>query len=109
MKKIISLILIAILCLGVLTSCAQLGGVVDSIKDKLGMSDEQPAEGPSLDDAVSYLHKIYKDKKETTRTDFDVVAVVVIDGVKFPVTWTSDNANVVVRESTKTGYYTVDP
>lgn len=108
MKKIISLILIAILCLGVLTSCAQLGGVVDSIKDKLGMGDEQPAEGPSLDDAVSYLHKIYKDKKETTRTDFDVVAVVVIDGVKFPVTWTSDNANVVVRESTKTGYYTVD-
>lgn len=108
MKKIISLILIAILCLGVLTSCAQLGGVVDSIKDKLGMGDEQPAEGPSLDEAVSYLHKIYKDKKETTRTDFDVVAVVVIDGVKFPVTWTSDNANVVVRESTKTGYYTVD-
>ncbi len=108
MKKIISLILIAILCLGVLTSCAQLGGVVDSIKDKLGMGGEQPAEGPSLDDAASFLHKIYKDKKETTRTDFDVVAVVAIDGVKFPVAWTSDNDKVVIRESTKTGYYTVD-
>ena len=107
MKKIISLILIAILCLGVLTSCDQLGGVVDSIKDKLGMG-EQPVEGPSLDDAAAYLHKIYKDKKEKTDKDFDVVAVIVIDGVKFPVTWTSDNANVVVRESTKTGYYTID-
>ena len=107
MKKIISLILIAILCLGVLTSCDQLGGVVDSIKDKLGMG-EQPVEGPSLDDAAAYLHKIYKDKKEKTDKDFDVVAVIVIDGVKFPVTWTSDNANIVVRESTKTGYYTID-
>ena len=107
MKKIISLILIAILCLGVLTSCAQLGGVVDSIKDKLGMG-EQPAEGPSLEEAATFLHKIYKDKKENTDKDFDVVAVVAINGVKFPVTWTSDNANVVVRESTKTGYYTID-
>ena len=108
MKKIISLILIAILCLGVLTSCAQLGGVVDSIKDKLGMGDEQPAEGPTLDEAAAYLHKIYKDKKENTPKDFDIVAAVVIDGVKFPVAWTSDNDKVVIRESTKTGYYTVD-
>ena len=108
MKKIISLILIAILCLGVLTSCAQLGGVVDSIKDKLGMGDEQPAEGPTLDEAAAYLHKIYKDKKENTAKDFDVVSQVSINGIIFPVTWTSDNDKVVIRESTKTGFYTVD-
>ena len=96
MKKIISFILVAILCLGVLTSCNIFG------------NNQQQTEGPSLEEATSYLHKLYKDKKTTTMADFDVVKQVAINGVIFPVEWTSDNSNVVIRESTKNGYYTVD-
>ena len=107
MKKIISFILIAVLCLGVLTSCAQIGGVVDSIKDKLGLGENQPA-GPSVEAAADFLNDIYKDKKETTMADFDVIGRVSLDGVIFPVTWSSNNDKVVIRESTKVGYYTVD-
>ena len=105
MKRIISFILIAILCLGVLTSCDTVKGWFGGTPDVPGIEDQN---GPSLEDAASYLHKIYKDKKETTMADFDVVAQVSINGVIFPVTWTSDNAAVTIRESTKTGFYTVD-
>ena len=101
MKKILALILVAVLCLGMLASCVKPGP--DGGQDQ----GNTPA-GPSIEDAASYLHKIYKDKKETTMADFDVVAQVSINGVIFPVTWTCDNAAISIRESTKTGFYTVD-
>ena len=101
MKKILALILVAVLCLGMLASCVKPGTDVEQDQGNT------PA-GPSIEDAASYLHKIYKDKKETTMADFDVVAQVSINGVIFPVTWTCDNAAISIRESTKTGFYTVD-
>ena len=124
MKKILCFILIAVLSLGVLTSCEQIGGAWDSVSGTVGgvwdsvsgtvggfidgiMGNEQPA-GPTLEEAVSFLHNIYKDKSEITRADFDVVGKVIVNGVSFPVTWESDNDAVTVRPSTKTGYYTVD-
>lgn len=98
MKRILSFILVAVLCLGVLTSC-------DTIKGWFG-GEETPA--ATLDDAASYLHNIMKDKNETTVADFNVVAQVVINQVAFPVTWSVDNEAISIRESTKTGFYTVD-
>ena len=113
MKKILCFILIAVLSLGVLTSCEQIGGVWDSVSGTVGgfidgiFGNDQP-EGPSLEEAVSFLDDIYKDKNEITRADFDVVGKVIVGGVSFPVTWASNNDAVTVRPSTKTGYYTVD-
>ena len=104
MKKIISFILIAILCLGVFTGC----DVIENIKGQIGLGGEQQPEGPTLEDAVNFLDDIYKDKNAVTRADFDVVGKVIIDGVSFPVTWSVDIGVIKVRESTKVGYYTVD-
>ena len=104
MKRIISIILVAVLCIGVLTGCQ----VLDQVKDLIGLGQPDVVAGPSVDDAAEYLHKIYKDKKAETAKDFDVVGVVVLEGVKFPVTWTCDDDSIVIRESTKTGYLTVD-
>ena len=98
MKKIISFILVAILCLGVLTSCDVINGL---------LGNNQPA-GPTVEEAANFLHDIYKDKKATTSADFDVVGQVSLNGVIFPVEWTSDNESVSIRPSTKTGFYTVD-
>ena len=99
MKKIISLVLVAILCLSVLTGC-------EAIKGLFGNGGTTVDEG--LTDAVTLLHGIYKDKSETTSVDFDVVGQVVVNGVKYPVTWTCDNDKIAIRESTKLGFYTVD-
>ena len=114
MKKILCFILIAVLSLGVLTSCDQIGGAWDSISGTVGgfidgiLGNEQQPAGPTLEDAANFLNDIYKDKNATTRADFDVVGKVIVDGVSFPVTWTSDNEAVTVRPSTKAGYFTVD-
>ena len=110
MKKIISFILIAILCLGVLTSCDQLNGVIDSIKDKIGLGEQvdDAAADKAFNDAVMSLHRMYKDKAESTSVDFDLVSQVIVNGVKYPVTWTVDNDKVVIRESVNAGFYTVD-
>ena len=102
MKRIIALLIVTVLCLGMLASCE----VIDQVKDMIGLG--QPESGATVADAISFLDDIYKTKKETTLSDFDVVAQVKIDGVVFPVTWTSDNEKVSIRESTKTGFYTVD-
>ena len=98
MKKIISFILVAILCLGVLTSCDVINGL---------LGNNQPA-GPTVEEAANFLHDIYKDKNAITRADFDVVGQVSLNGVIFPVEWTSNNESVSIRPSTKTGFYTVD-
>ncbi|MBO7196116.1 MAG: hypothetical protein J6V80_02160 [Clostridia bacterium] len=104
MKKILSLVLVALLCFTVLTGCAAINGAVDTVKGWFGLGGADQG----LTDAAVLLHGIYKDKSEATSVDFDVVAQVVVDGVKYPVTWTSDNDKVVIRESTKAGFYTVD-
>ncbi len=106
MKKIISFILIAILCLGVLTSC----DIIDSIKDKIGFGDQvdDAAADKAFNDAVMSLHRMYKDKAESTSVDFDLVSQVIVNGVKYPVTWTVDNEKVSIRESVNAGFYTVD-
>ena len=88
MKKIIALILVSVLCLGMLASCNLLN---DS----------------GLDAAANYLDELYEGKK-VGGNDYDVVATVKIEGTSYSVTWTVDNSVVSIKESTKTGFYTVD-
>lgn len=86
MKKIIALILVSILCLGMLASCGKDAG---------------------LDAAANYLDEIYE-KKTVGGNDYDVVAKVTIEGTAYSVSWTVDNSAISIKESTKTGFYTVD-
>ena len=115
MKRILSLILVAVLCLGVLTSCEQVGGIWDNVSGTigglLGIPSETP-EGPTADDAMIVLHNIMKEKHTEPKADYDLVAQVVAakGDVKatFKVEWTVDDDAIVIRESTKKGFVTVD-
>ena len=102
MKRIICLILAMILCLAVFTSCAQ----IEDILGNLGFGGDVTDEG--VDKAHTFLSEMYKDLGGTHVEDFDVVAQVVIGGVKYPVAWAADSDKVTIRESVKFGYYTVD-
>ena len=64
MKRIISLILVAVLCIGVLTGC-------QLVNNLFGKNN-----GPSVEDAVSVLNDIMKDKNTKPTNDFDLVAQV---------------------------------
>jgi len=91
MKKFLSMLLVVVLCLTGLIAC--------------GNNDEDLA---ALEDAATYLNTMYKDKTTNTPNDYDVVAKVVVGGKTYTVTWTTSNENVVVKESSKTGFWTID-
>ena len=111
MKRIISIILVAVLCIGVLTGCQ----VLDQVKDLIGLGGNQPdvtVEAPTVDDALTVLHNIMKEKHTAPKADFDLVAQVIaakgdVKGT-FTVEWTCDDETIVIRESTKKGFVTVD-
>ena len=46
---------------------------------------------PDLAAAQSYLRIMYRNSPETTMTDYDVVGVINIGGIEFPVEWTADS------------------
>ena len=74
MKKILSVLLVAVMLLGVLVACNN--------------NPDGTEEPSALDNAKSYLQTMYKDKSTTTAADFERVGVVVVDGVKYTITWT---------------------
>ncbi len=85
MKKCIALLLVLVMSLAMFAGCA----------------DNSGAEVPSVAaatvaDAKAYLYAMYKDSPVTLLRGFDRVAVVAIDGVSYPVTWTADNENVTI-------------
>ena len=90
MKKILILTLALIMCLGCFAACTA------------------KVEGATLAEAVEYLRSIYKDNAKETASDYDVVGKIVIGDTTFAVTWTTDNAAITVKESTKKGFYTID-
>ena len=103
MKKIISLLILTVLCFAMLTSC----DAVDTVKGWFGMGEEEVSTG--LSEADVYLHKLYVNKDGSKVTlDFDVVGKVPGAGKFLNVTWTSDNEKVQIVNSTTAGYYTVD-
>ncbi len=67
---------------------------------------------PALEEAKTYLYRVYKDELVNT-DDYKLPAKVIINNVEFPVTWTanvtSGNAeHVVIGTEVKGGFYTVD-
>ena len=93
MKRILVLLLALVMCLGCFAACGEKTPV---------------NEGATLSEAVEYLRSIYKDNAKETPADYDVVGKIVIGDVTFTVTWATDNASIVVKESSKAGFYTID-
>ena len=81
MKKLIALITLLVLCC---TACVALA--------------ETDAD---LVAARSYLRAMYKDSPETTSVDYQLVAVVNIGGVEYPVAWTvdTDAVKIIVNDN----------
>ncbi len=73
MKKLIALLALLALC------CTACIGFAEEIADA------------DLLAARSYLRMMYKNAPETTMVDYDVVGVLNIGGVEYPVTWTADS------------------
>lgn len=90
MKKIISLMLVLVMCLGVLTAC----NPIESIKGLFNKDD-------SLEDAKTYLKQIYLDYLKNPETDsaFDLVTVLQIKGEQFSVSWAVDNEAITLTPS----------
>ena len=101
MKRIIALLIITVLCFAMLTSC----DAIDTVKGWFG--GEQSETSVDLDRAATNLNNICKELNTQPTKNFDVVGQIIIDGVKLPVTWVSNNESVVIEPSTKNGFYTV--
>ena len=82
MKKFISIALLLALCLALFAGCTP-------------EEPAAPAENP-LVNAKNYLFAMYRNTEGVVRRDFERVSVVMIDGVKYSVTWTSDDTENVV-------------
>ena len=108
MKKFLVLMMAILMCLGCLAACS--GEAGDGTQTGTGTGTEAITEaGASLADAVEYLKGMYKaDNGKETPNDYDMPAQIKIQAVTYTVTWTTDNAAIVVKESTKAGFYTID-
>ena len=93
MKRILALLLILVMCASVFVGCSK--------------KNEQT--GATLEQAKDYLYNIMKDKNDkATPNDYDVIGKLIIDETPFEVTWTTDNENIVVKESSKANWWTID-
>ena len=57
-----------------------------------------PKTNEGLENASTYLNNLYKDEGETTAADYQLVGKVIIDGVTYTVTWTTDTDKVTVED-----------
>ena len=78
MKKLISAILLLAICVGCFVGCA-------------------PKEDANLNAAKEYLYTMYKDNDVKTTVDYTVVSQVRIEDVVYPITWTTDVAEDLVK------------
>ncbi len=103
MKKFLAIFLMLSMLLTAFVACK--GGEGDeTTADPEGT--EAPA-GATIDDAVEYLTSMYKtDEGKKTPSDYQLIAQVPIDGVKFEVTWKVDLETITL--TLENGLYTVD-
>ncbi len=78
MKKIISVALLLALCIACFAGCA-------------------PKEDANLNAAKEYLAAMYEDAGVKTTEDYTVVSQVMINNVAYPITWTADVAEDMVK------------
>lgn len=102
MKKFLAILLMLSMLLTAFVACK--GGEGDETTAPVG--DETPA-SVTIDDAVEYLTSMYKtDEGKKTPADYQLIAQVPIDGVKFEVTWKVDLET--INLTLENGLYTVD-
>ena len=89
MKKFLSL-MISIVCILGLVACSNETAKVETSTAK---SD--------LTAAKEYLYTMYKEQNAVTPTDYSVVGLVNIGGVKFDVTWTADSDTIKITPEDK--------
>ena len=97
MKKILAFLLVLVMALTSMVGC-------DVISSLLGGTED----GPTLEEAKTYLFSTYKDAAAAIPNDYDLVGKVIIDGTSFTVTWTVDSEVITIKESSKANFWTVD-
>ncbi|MBQ8432822.1 MAG: hypothetical protein IJX28_08060, partial [Clostridia bacterium] len=103
MKKLLSILILSMLCLALLAGCTN--GTNPPAQSTDGTADS----GNDLIDAGNYLFNLYKDDPTLTPSDYDVAGRVMVDGVVYTVEWTVDvTEGVTIKESSKTGFITID-
>ena len=101
MKKLLSLILVTVLCVLALASCDTVKGWFDK-----GEGDGGDVIEYNLPAAVEYLRTMYINDPTATPNDYELVAQVMIKAVKYTVDWSVDNDKVkLTKGETK---WTVD-
>ena len=97
MKRILSFVLVLAMSLCLLAGCDQ------------PAETTAPAAGSGLEDAKNYLAAMYKNDDGTVaRRDFTVVAAVMIEGVSYPITWTTDAPDYVTIGAAENNFVTID-
>ena len=76
MKKFLAMLMLLAMCF----SCAAMSETTDE----------------DLAAAKTYLFMMYKDLPETTMSDYEVVGVINIGGIEFPITWTADSDTIKI-------------
>ena len=111
MKKILSLIIISVLCLGILTGCAQIEGLLGQLGIG-GSGEQQPPVEYNLPRAAEYISTLYKGTPNEegiviTQSDFNVVGQCRIAAVPYTVNWSTDN-ELVKAIKNEDGSWTID-
>ena len=127
MKKLLILILALVMCLSVFTSCEDMSGVLDQIKDGaagvvdqikdkvddiINPGEEQPPVDEDLEAAISQLYFLYEeeDTAENPGTfptrNFEVLAQITGGSTEYTLTW-SENSDLVEIKAGAEGFYKV--
>ena len=103
MKKFLAILLMLSMLLTAFVACKGGEGEETTLADE---GTEAPA-GVTIDDAVEYLTSMYKsDEGKKTPADYQIIAQIPIDGIKFEITWTVDLETITL--TLENGLYTVD-
>lgn len=97
MKKILAFLLVLVMALTSMVGCDVINGLLNGTE-----------EGPTLEEAKTYLFSTYKDAAKAPAVDYDLVGKVIISGTSFAVTWSVDLDTITIKESTKANFWTVD-
>ena len=93
MKKILALLLALILCLGMFAGCGEEEEPETTAAKETVAKQEDKEPEVSTDDlksALAFVKNFYKNVSETTPSDFKRIANVPIRGVQYPVVWTAN-------------------
>ena len=87
MKKILTLLLVLVLCMSIFVACKK--------------TEDEPEQPVTYDVAAAaeYVEGLYKEELGTTAADFNVVPQVRVANVTYTVTWTVDTDKVTVEVS----------